>query len=397
MPVAFDPYHKWLGIPPQEQPPNHYRLLGISLFESDPDVIDAAASKQVAYLQSCATGPHVALSQKILNEIAAARLCLLNAEKKAAYDAGVKGESGSAGVLSSAEQPSDVWPASPVQQAGQVDEPPIFSGCPMPSQPLGFRLKRQRTWQSRQILAVTAIAIVLSGTVATFLLTHGANEDPIQRESEEGGKVSLAPPHSTLVPAEIDAKDLDRSVAQWVLSKGGTVDIEEGGRTTRLTPNDPLPKQSFVICVIKLTGANDITDDELKPFGKLCSLQRLQIGATPITDLGLEYLANLTSLRNLHIQNTKITGDGLRHLAALPQLESLDIGRITLGQAGRQNLSRMQTLRRLHLNFTDTSDDNVLFLADIKGIKTVSLHGTKVTQAGIARLKAAIPGIAVRW
>ena len=24
----FDPYHIWLGIPPEEQPPNHYRLLG---------------------------------------------------------------------------------------------------------------------------------------------------------------------------------------------------------------------------------------------------------------------------------------------------------------------------------------------------------------------------------
>jgi hypothetical protein len=82
----FDPYHKWLGIPPKDQPPNHYRLLGVDLFESDPDVIDAAANRQMAYLQGCATGPLVALSQRLLNEIAAARLCLLTAAKKAAYD-----------------------------------------------------------------------------------------------------------------------------------------------------------------------------------------------------------------------------------------------------------------------------------------------------------------------
>jgi hypothetical protein len=48
MTMSFDPYHKWLGIPSREQPPNHYRLLGISLFESDPDVIDAAANRQMA-------------------------------------------------------------------------------------------------------------------------------------------------------------------------------------------------------------------------------------------------------------------------------------------------------------------------------------------------------------
>ena len=42
---GFDPYRKWLGIPPQEQPPNHYRLLGIGLFESDFDVISNASDR----------------------------------------------------------------------------------------------------------------------------------------------------------------------------------------------------------------------------------------------------------------------------------------------------------------------------------------------------------------
>ena len=38
---AFDAYYKWLSIPPDEQPPNHYRLLGVPLLESDLDVIEA--------------------------------------------------------------------------------------------------------------------------------------------------------------------------------------------------------------------------------------------------------------------------------------------------------------------------------------------------------------------
>ncbi len=86
----FDPYHKWLGIPPKDQPPHHYRLLGVELFESDSDVIDAAANKQMAYLQSCANGPKLVISQRLLNEIAAARLCLLNAKQKTAYDVTLK-------------------------------------------------------------------------------------------------------------------------------------------------------------------------------------------------------------------------------------------------------------------------------------------------------------------
>ena len=31
MSAGFDPLYKWLGIPPDEQPPHHYRLLGIGI------------------------------------------------------------------------------------------------------------------------------------------------------------------------------------------------------------------------------------------------------------------------------------------------------------------------------------------------------------------------------
>jgi len=50
--AAFDPYRKWLGIPPEEQPPDHYRLLGIARFESDPDVISNAADRQMVHVRS---------------------------------------------------------------------------------------------------------------------------------------------------------------------------------------------------------------------------------------------------------------------------------------------------------------------------------------------------------
>jgi hypothetical protein len=88
----FDPYHKWLGISPEEQPANHYRLLGLRAFESDADVIDSAADRQMAHVQTHKTGPHSALSQKLLNELAAARLCLLDSARKAAYDDGLRAE-----------------------------------------------------------------------------------------------------------------------------------------------------------------------------------------------------------------------------------------------------------------------------------------------------------------
>ncbi len=87
MAESFDPYHKWLGIPPAHQPPTHYRLLGIEQFESDREVIDAAANQRMLYLQDLAGGQFIKESQKLLNEVAGARRCLLNVEAKAQYDA----------------------------------------------------------------------------------------------------------------------------------------------------------------------------------------------------------------------------------------------------------------------------------------------------------------------
>lgn len=83
----FDAYHKWLGIPPEEQPPDHYRLLGIGRLESDPEVIAAAADRQMAYLRTFQSGPQAEACQRLLNEVARARVCLLDPARKAAYDA----------------------------------------------------------------------------------------------------------------------------------------------------------------------------------------------------------------------------------------------------------------------------------------------------------------------
>ena len=86
MPDDFNPYHVWLSIRPEEQPPNHYRLLGLQLFETNADVIDSAADRQMAHLRTFQSGKHGDLTQRLLNEVAAARICLLDPKKRAAYD-----------------------------------------------------------------------------------------------------------------------------------------------------------------------------------------------------------------------------------------------------------------------------------------------------------------------
>jgi hypothetical protein len=90
----IDPYYEWLGIPPKHHPPDHYRLLGLELFEDDRNVIATAADRQMTFIKNYQTGPPEAeeLSQRILNELATARICLLTPEKKKAYDRSLQAE-----------------------------------------------------------------------------------------------------------------------------------------------------------------------------------------------------------------------------------------------------------------------------------------------------------------
>jgi WD40 repeat protein len=83
----FDPYHRWLAIPPDQRPPTLYQLLGVAAAETDPAVIEEAALRQASHVRIYQTGPYAKEGTRILNEIGQARATLLNPEKRKEYDA----------------------------------------------------------------------------------------------------------------------------------------------------------------------------------------------------------------------------------------------------------------------------------------------------------------------
>lgn len=118
----FDPYYEWLGIPPKDQPPNHYRLLGIELFEANENVIDRAADRQMGHVRTFQTGQNARESQRLLNELSKAKICLLNRDKKAAYDASLRQER--------QELSGPVPLVSPVSEIDAALPPPAIPGLP---------------------------------------------------------------------------------------------------------------------------------------------------------------------------------------------------------------------------------------------------------------------------
>lgn len=103
----MDAYHELLGIPPEEQPPNHYRLLGIAPFESDREVILNATRRQCGFVRTVAL-VYPAESQTLLNELTAAKLCLLDPARRKEYNEQLR--AGKAHAM----PPTDSGPAPPL-------------------------------------------------------------------------------------------------------------------------------------------------------------------------------------------------------------------------------------------------------------------------------------------
>ncbi len=209
---AFDPYRNWLGIPSGERPPNHYALLGLSRFEDDPEAIANAADRQMAYVRTHQTGPNAKLTQSLLNELAAARLCLLNAAQKARYDADLR-----------AKQAAST-PSPPVQIMPQVAPEPMAARLPLPvAVPLPASVMETTTLRSLSPrkpaskfagwLAPAAGGFVAGALLVWLALSLGGGSRP-PRPSEPGESVAATSGDKQTSNAADAAKTADRSGAR---------------------------------------------------------------------------------------------------------------------------------------------------------------------------------------
>jgi curved DNA-binding protein CbpA len=83
---SFDPYLQWLSITDPERPPNHYRLLGLELFEQEMEAIWNATMQHMALVLRHDPGPHCEAARRIFDELEIARSCLSDPQRKRKYD-----------------------------------------------------------------------------------------------------------------------------------------------------------------------------------------------------------------------------------------------------------------------------------------------------------------------
>ncbi|MEX2176035.1 MAG: hypothetical protein WD872_16860 [Pirellulaceae bacterium] len=86
MAESFQPYREWLGLPDDVSQPTYYQLLGLAEFESDPQKIALGGDRATTKVRSFRPGKHAKAWSDLIDEIFAAKTCLLDPEIKAAYD-----------------------------------------------------------------------------------------------------------------------------------------------------------------------------------------------------------------------------------------------------------------------------------------------------------------------
>ena len=191
----FDPYHVWLGIPPQEQPPNCYRLLGIPAFEDNAEVISSAADRQMAHLRTFQSGKYSEQSQKLLNEVAGAKVRLLKPAAKKAYDAELRQKLAPKPSPARVQRPpaAPVTPARVVQASPEVDdfENAIVASARRPSR----AARKRKPAYSQGLIAVLMMGgsgLLLAGVIAWKLHTRPDETPPQVATSNDISRSELA-------------------------------------------------------------------------------------------------------------------------------------------------------------------------------------------------------------
>jgi hypothetical protein len=146
--------------------------------------------------------------------------------------------------------------------------------------------------------------------------------------------------------------------------------------------------------VIKVNlNVSQVTDADLKELAPLKELKELHLDACHgVTDAGLKELAELKGLQTLDLWGTKVTDAVLKELAPLQGLKRLDLGYTAVTDKGLKELAPLKELKELYLyGCQGVTDKGLKELAGLKELQRLNLGGTKVTYAGVAELKKALP------
>lgn len=427
MASGFDPYYVWLGIPPADQPPHHYRLLGLVAFEENRTVIEAAADRQMTFLRQHGSGEHSEASQRLLNEISKTLVILLNPQRKASYDAQLRqtleaktpsaspkspiADPLAASAFAGFEADFVASPSTKSEQLQSPDEDEPWSDLPAARRPR----KRTSADESKNPLSKGIPASwIAAGAGGLFLLalvawivsrpgrTTSATGESDLRVANQSQRIDKSPPTDLLVPdalpaptpiqkpveppvKPVSAPNADRAAARWILSKDGRVTIRQGDKESDISLAAQLPKNDFqLVAVLFDQPSSHVTAEGMESLRGLTHLKRFMLhNNSGVTDDMLAPIATLTSLEYLQVTSCPITDSALSHFAGLTKLQHLLLNTTQVTGAGFAHLKACRELVALLFSWTPLDNAQLVHLRNFPQLRDLTLVDSGLDDVGM--------------
>lgn len=242
----------------------------------------------------------------------------------------------------------------------------------------------------RHLFSLLLLIVVAGAADAQTGLQIVRNGESVAVSASFTGKSNID--RLTLTPRTLDAiAHLShlRSLTLW-----GT-DVSDAD-VTKLLPLKELQS-------IDLSYTN-VTSDVLVTLSELPELVLINLEGCDVADKHLEQFSKLDRLVSLRLAKTKVTGEGLKHLHGLKQLVDLDLSACDISDDGLLAIGDLPHIQLLWLSKTvrygkdDKSrltDKCIDYLVSLKTLVDLQIADTRLSDAGLKRLKAALPNAKV--
>ena len=143
--------------------------------------------------------------------------------------------------------------------------------------------------------------------------------------------------------------------------------------------------------VIAFGDVGDVKGVGIKQLAACKRFVKLTFLVTPLSEQGFREISELSSLTHLTFEETGLQDRNVAKLAALKELTHLNIEKEKLTDAALKPVAAMPKLTYLMLTKIAVTDLGMVNLTGAKSLREVRLNFTRVTPAGIERLKRLLP------
>ncbi len=212
--------------------------------------------------------------------------------------------------------------------------------------------------------------------------------------------------------ATVRGADPDRRAAEYVLSIGGSINIQVGTSERPVDPGNYLPRLPFKLSLANLYHNEKVSDNGLVCFEGCDNLRDVNLQTEKVTDAGLAHFKHCKTLTHLWLSYNNITDAGLAnfkdnkglkklslHMMALvtdrglayfqgcKDLELLILYGTPVGDAGLVQFRNCKDLSEVDLGGTLVSDAGLEFFTDCKDLRRLQLTHTRVGDAGLVHVR----------